>query len=568
MTDCPKRTKFRSFLIILITILAIGLKTPLAFATKAGKIIGWGDNGLGQCNIPSPNTGFTAVAGGGWHSLGLKQDDSIVAWGYNDYGQCNVPVPNMGFTAVVGGGWHSLGLKEDGSIVAWGDNGNGQCNVPSPNTGFTAVAVGYGHSLGLKEDGSIVAWGGNSNGQCNIPSPNTGFVAVAAGWLHSLGLKQDGSIVVWGANFFGQCNVPVPNTGFTAAAGGRWHSLGLKQDGSIVAWGDNWYGQCNVPSPNTGFTAVAAGGEHSLGLKQDGSIVAWGNNWYGQCNIPSPNSGFITIAAGCLHSLALLNTAPVADAGDDQIVYAWIDGNADVKLDGSDSNDPDGDELTYHWSWTIDGNIYDANGVTPTIELPALNQSGSGPVGEYIIELIVNDGIEDSNSDEVVITVVPAIQAVLKVTPQTLNLDSHGNWVKAHFVMPEDFSAGQIDANTPAVFEPAGIESDYINVFVNEEGLVEVETAFDRSAFCAAPMDYGSIEVSVAGSLISGQYFYGTDTISIMTHDIRCLTSLASHWLEADCGRPDWCGAFDRNHDSKVDFADYSIFADYWLGTD
>jgi alpha-tubulin suppressor-like RCC1 family protein len=69
----------------------------------------------------------------------------IVAWGYNNYGQCNVPEPNTGFTAIAAGGSHSLGLKTDGSIVAWGYNEYGQCNVPEPNTGFTAIAAGNAH---------------------------------------------------------------------------------------------------------------------------------------------------------------------------------------------------------------------------------------------------------------------------------------------------------------------------------------------------------------------------------------------------------------------------------------
>jgi hypothetical protein len=59
-------------------------------------------------------------------------------------------------------------------------------------------------------------------------------------------------------------------------------------------------------------------------------------------------------------------------AGEDQTVYAWVDGFADVTLDGSDSNDADGDELTYKWMWTIDANTYEANSVSPTIELPRL----------------------------------------------------------------------------------------------------------------------------------------------------------------------------------------------------
>ncbi|MCX7000933.1 MAG: hypothetical protein NT106_11680, partial [Candidatus Sumerlaeota bacterium] len=103
-----------------------------AWAAQSGSIVAWGWNDDGQCNVPSPNSGFVAVAAGAWHNLGLKGDGSIVAWGRNDYGQCNVPSPNSGFVVVAAGAWHCLGLKGDGSIVAWGDNDYGQCNVPSP----------------------------------------------------------------------------------------------------------------------------------------------------------------------------------------------------------------------------------------------------------------------------------------------------------------------------------------------------------------------------------------------------------------------------------------------------
>ena len=267
----------------------------------AGKIVTWG----GTVDVPSPSIGFTAIAAGMGHSLGLKQDGSIVAWGYNGDGECNVPEPNTGFMAISCGDYHSLGLKQDGSIVAWGLNNHGQCNVPEPNTGFVAIAGGQYHSLGLKQDGSIVAWGYNAEGECNVPEPNTGFMAISCGGYHSLGLKQDGSIVAWGNNNDGECNVPSPNAGFTAIAGGFYHSLGLKQDGSIVAWGDNGVGQLDVPTVNTGFTAVSAGGGHSLGLKRDGSIVAWGDNSWGQCTVLLPNSGFSSISAGWRHSIGL-----------------------------------------------------------------------------------------------------------------------------------------------------------------------------------------------------------------------------------------------------------------------
>ena len=236
-------------------------------------------------------------------------EGSIVAWGWNEFGQTNVPSPNTGFVAVAAGYLHSLGLKPDGSIVAWGSNYGDLTNIPSPNANFIAIAAGSAHSLGLKADGSIVTWG---DATYNVPAPNSGFVAVAAGSEHSLGLKGDGSIVAWGCDVYwdsGQCSVPAPNTGFVAVAAGRYHSLGLKGDGSIVAWGcGEWMtdgGQCDVPTPNSGFVGVAAGAGHSLGLKADGSVVAWGNNGSGQCNVPAPNADFVAVAGGEYHSLGL-----------------------------------------------------------------------------------------------------------------------------------------------------------------------------------------------------------------------------------------------------------------------
>lgn len=91
--------------------------------------------------------------------------------------------------------------------------------------------------------------------------------------------------------------------------------------------------------------------------------------------------------------ISTLNSAPVADTGPDQMLLAPIGGVAEVILDGSDSTDVDGDELTYQWTW----DTYSVDGVNPTIELP---------VGVHNIQLIVNDGTVDSEPDGVVIEVV------------------------------------------------------------------------------------------------------------------------------------------------------------------
>ena len=182
-----------------------------------------------------------------------------MAWGNNGFGQTNVPTPNTGFVAVAAGYVHSLGLKADGSIVAWGCGtatlgefpNYGQCNVPAPNTGFVAVAAGWNHSISLKADGSIVAWGDNRLGQCDIPSPNSDFVAIAAGSSHSLGLKglrgdrdADGDVDLEDfGSLFGHC-LEVGGPGVPFAAGCHDAYLGM----------DRFLDLQDVAAFQTGFT--------------------------------------------------------------------------------------------------------------------------------------------------------------------------------------------------------------------------------------------------------------------------------------------------------------------------
>jgi hypothetical protein len=152
------------------------------------------------------------------------------------------------------------------------------------------------------------------------------------------------------------------------------------------------------------------------------------------------------------------------------------------------------------------------------------------------------------------------IQVAMKFTPQALNPAGRGTWVKAHFVLPEGFVVEDVNASSPARIEPGCIESEYLNVFVNEDGLVEIEAAFDRAEFCGLAPGDQTMEVTVVGWLASGQQFYGTDTIKITNNGPKFLAGLASYWLAGDCSKPDWCGGFDLDQDSVVNFVDLVLF--------
>jgi len=103
----------------------------------------------------------------------------------------------------------------------------------------------------------------------------------------------------------------------------------------------------------------------------------------------------------------------------------------------------------------------------------------------------------------------------MQFTPQALNCKSKGNWLKAHVTLPDEILPQDIDVNTPAVLEPAGIESEYIDVLGNDDGPVHLEIVFDRENLCDALDDNGLIEIEVWGRLNTGQYFYATDTIKV-----------------------------------------------------
>ena len=158
MNGLPRRLSFLIFLLFLVG------SAQIFLGQTAGNPWAWGSNSDGQLgngtetnsNVPvqsSTATDYIAVAGGSYHSLGLKSDGTLWAWGYNGDGEFGdgsnagslVPVQGatglMGVTAIAAGAWHSVALKSDGTVWAWGWNGYGQLGNGSINPSLTPVQV-------------------------------------------------------------------------------------------------------------------------------------------------------------------------------------------------------------------------------------------------------------------------------------------------------------------------------------------------------------------------------------------------------------------------------------------
>lgn len=92
------------------------------------------------------------------------------------------------------------------------------------------------------------------------------------------------------------------------------------------------------------------------------------------------------------------NIKPVADAGVDQTSSL----GAEVSLDGSRSSDADSDPLTYDWKTTSQPDGSSVVLVDPTSVNPKFTSDKNG---DFVFQLVVNDGKEDSDKDTVVISV-------------------------------------------------------------------------------------------------------------------------------------------------------------------
>jgi len=202
-----------------------------------------------------------------------------------------------------------------------------------------------------------------------------------------------------------------------------------------------------------------------------------------------------------------VNTPPVADAGPDQTVFAWIDRIAQVVLDGSGSFDVDGDELEYFW---YEGAEEIATGLDPNVELS---------VGEHTIELVVNDGTEDSEADEVVVTVIGPVEADVYIVPRVINRNNRLKRVMAIIRLPAGIGKGDVVRESFELYA-GGLDGEPVGAIwqrvIGRGNMTRVFALFDKGELMAAVSGIGRPELTVVGKLESGQYIYGSDIVRII----------------------------------------------------
>ena len=180
--------------------------------------------------------------------MALKRDGSVVAWGNNTYGECTVPSPNDGFTAVAAGAYHCLGLKSDGSVVAWGKLrgtiSGSPLLVPGRHAINAALASSHPENFASHDSGhgthtaSIAAGDGSQPGNCH-------------GANHYVGVAPDADLVIVKTSFQDQDIVDAIRFVFSKAAPAQ---------GAVVT---PWSGKKRQPRRGTRFSAGASASNSS-----------------------------------------------------------------------------------------------------------------------------------------------------------------------------------------------------------------------------------------------------------------------------------------------------------------
>ncbi len=294
-----------------------------------GTVTGWGENSLGQCNVPkglnlleddktpdngpSPAIPQTPAAyaassyvkakakichtAAGWIILNM---DGIVRFISNSdrdfYNLTQVPEGLNNVKAIASALCNIMALQKDGQVVVWGLNDDGQCNVPETAhdiTGIWSTKSMNNCCLALRNDGVLITWGNNSYGQRQVPEGLNDVTDIAAGYDHFLALKKNGTVVAWGKDDCGQCDVPEGLNDVACVFASCNYSLALKNDGTVVAWGSNedvnktfYCGQCDVPEGLSGVVDISLKEDTCIALKNNGTAVVWGENNYGKRNVP------------------------------------------------------------------------------------------------------------------------------------------------------------------------------------------------------------------------------------------------------------------------------------------
>ncbi|HEX8435023.1 PKD domain-containing protein, partial [Archangium sp.] len=187
----------------------------------------------------------------------------------------------------------------------------------------------------------------------------------------------------------------------------------------------NVWVELDAMAPESGFeaynssTTVPAGLQNRYGLFSYGDLEAKGgsNTARWGFNLAKGSGRKSFTFTGRVMAELTSSDAPIAEAGPDQHVF-----NGDtVQLNGTGSSDPQNRSLTYSWTLVSKPAGSNATLAQATTSTPTFDADLGG---DYVLSLVVNNGVEDSAPDT--LTVNSVFRNTLSVTSRSLLTSDSG----------------------------------------------------------------------------------------------------------------------------------------------
>jgi hypothetical protein len=161
-----------------------GRVVAVPFASEGGDVLG-----IGKLPAALAELGEIAeLATGFRHVIARGEDGRVVAWGDNENGQCDVP-EGLRARQVVAGFDHSAAIAmPSGEAVAWGSNQWGQTSVPEGLGAVRFLAAGGRATVARLEDG-VASWG--------FPGFDFGSTGREAGAIRDVKLGGTFALITW-----------------------------------------------------------------------------------------------------------------------------------------------------------------------------------------------------------------------------------------------------------------------------------------------------------------------------------------------------------------------------------
>ena len=193
----------------------------------------------------------------------------------------------------------------------------------------------------------------------------------------------------------------------------------------------------------------------------------------------------------------LTNDPPVADAGPNVAGFSLDGVSGLVTLDAGRSYDPEGRPLTSRWY--REGELL-CEQQECTVELP---------VGEHVLTLIVDDGVNISEPDEIVASVMQVTDVPVMVAPELIKRDNPDGFIVMMALAPRNRRASDLDPDEPMLLFPGGIESVASTATRSLTGRTLIVAKFPKADLLQSEPNDGPVELRLVGRFEDGQYFSG-----------------------------------------------------------